>query len=704
MTWFNRLTVRVCLILMGLLAAVTLSYFSLIKSSLQGQQPLLDQYLESARNQASASETARSTLDAAQMGAHLLSDALSTGDMVTVSTLVDAMGADQWIRQVSLYDRSGHLILEHRPSSVSDFSVTGQGDTASLRRSTVPLYRVADSNDDVSAWAPVWGADEPIATLFINRVVRDQAITANTVELQVREAWADLSASLMDGLTRGAGIALLINVLAILWLSREIGRPYDRLAAAFSGLGKGKRIRLRNDEGPTESRRLSDRFNFMADELEEANNQVREIAFTDPVTRLPNRSAVMERLSQILEQQAKAALLFVDLDDFKRVNDVFGHDVGDETLRQVSRRIESEVRTNGVGRQHDLVARLGGDEFVVILMPPPPEETLSAISSRVIQSVCQVIEIENRDIYVGASVGIAIADDQDSHPDTLLRHADMAMYQAKNAGKGQAIHFDQNMQVDANRMGVVERHLRHAIELGELRVEYQPILHAFGSVAGYEALVRWNNSLLGEVSPGEFIPVAEAYGMIGEIDLWIAETAIKAIAKFENDDGSPPFLSLNMSGQHFVNDDYTIRLLEIIQEQQIDPERLHIEITETALLRDEEKALDIVERLRDAGLMIYLDDFGTGFSSLSHLANFQLDGIKIDVSFVRGIPHDLGKTNLSAGLISLAHSLDLEVVAEGVEEQVQADFLGSLGCDYLQGWLFGKAAPLPVKEMQIQSA
>jgi len=704
MTWFNRLTVRVCLILLGLLAAVTLSYFSLISNSLKGQRPLLDHYLESARDQASASETARSTLDAAQMGAHIIADALQRNDLVAVSTLVDAMAADQWIRQVSLYDRSGHLILEHRPSSVRDFSVIGQGDTASLRRSTIPLYRIADSNLDVSAWAPVWGSEEPIATLFINRVVRDHAITANTVELQVREAWADLSASLMDGLTRGAGIALFINILAILWLSREIGRPYDRLSAAFSGLGKGRRIRLRNDEGPTESRRLSDRFNLMADELEQANHRVREIAFTDPVTRLPNRSAVMERLAGMLDEQAKAALLFVDLDDFKRVNDVFGHDIGDETLRQVSRRIESEVRTQGGGRPSDLVARLGGDEFVVILVPPPPEEVLNSIAQRLIQSVCQVIEIENRDIYVGASVGIAIADDTNSHPDTLLRHADMAMYQAKNAGKGQAIHFDQNMQVDANRMGVIERHLRHAIDRNELRVEYQPILHAFGAVAGYEALVRWNCPTLGEVSPGEFIPVAEAYGMIGQIDLWIARTAIQSLAPHRNVDGSAPFLSLNMSGQHFVNDDYTVQLLQIIEQTGIDPSRLHVEITETALLRDEEKALDIVERLRDAGVMIYLDDFGTGFSSLSHLANFQLDGIKIDVSFVRGIPHDLGKTNLSAGLISLAHSLDLEVVAEGVEQQVQADFLSSLGCDYLQGWLFGKAAPLPQTEIEIQSA
>ena len=697
MSWFNRLTVRVCLILLSLLGIVSLSYYSLVQRALDDQEPALESHLAEARNKTAAGETARSTLDAAQISAQVLGTALPQNDVVQLQTLVDAIGADQWIRQVSLYDDMGHLIVEHRASRLVDYSVKGEGDAAALRRSKIPIYRIAADSRDVSAWAPVWGEQAPVATLFINRVVREHAITADTLENQVREVWEDLSNSLLVGLTRGAGIALLINIAAILWLSREIGRPYDRLAAAFSGLGKGRRVRLRTNEGPTESRRLADRFNAMASDLEKANRQVREIAFTDPVTRLPNRTAVMERLTELLDSKDPAALLFVDLDDFKRVNDVFGHDVGDETLRCVANRICSEVRAKSEGRPKDLVARLGGDEFVVLLTPTPPEDVLNRISERVINSVCQVIEIENRDIYVGASVGIAIASDQGSEADELLRHADMAMYQAKNAGKGQAIRFDSNMQVDADRMGVIERHLRNAIAKEELRVEYQPIHDALYQVVGYEALVRWSNPILGQVSPGEFIPVAEAYGMIGDIDLWIAKTSLHALNDFHTSEGQTPFLSLNMSGQHFVNDDYTIAMLECLAASGFDPRKLHVEITETALLRDEEKALDIVERIRGAGVQVYLDDFGTGFSSLSHLANFQLDGIKIDVSFVRGIPHDDGKTNLTAGIISLARSLDLEVVAEGVEQQVQADFLSSLGCDYLQGWLFGKAAPLPKK-------
>ena len=695
MSWFNRLTVRVCLILLGLLGAVTASYYSLVQRALDNQAPALERHLADARNKTAAGETARSTLDAAQISAQVLQSALARNDRVQLQSLVEAIGSDHWIRQVSLYDDMGHLVVEHRASRLVDYSLQGEGDVAALRRSKVPIYRIAADSRNVSAWAPIWGEQAPLATLFINRVVREHAITADTLENQVREVWEDLSSSLMVGLTRGAGIALLINIAAILWLSREIGRPYDRLAAAFSGLGKGRRVRLRTNEGPTESRRLSDRFNSMASDLEQANRQVREIAFTDAVTCLPNRAAVMQRLTELLDSKDPAALLFVDLDDFKRVNDVFGHDVGDETLRCVASRICAEVRSKDDSRPQDMVARLGGDEFVVLLTPPPHERALNKISNRIIRRVSQVIEIENRDIYVGASVGVAIASDRGSEADELLRHADMAMYQAKNAGKGQAIQFDSNMQVDADRMGVIERHLRNAIAKRELRVEYQPILNAAYQVAGYEALVRWNNPILGGVSPGEFIPFAEAYGMIGEIDLWIAKTSLRALSDFHVASGATPFLSLNMSGQHFVNDVFTIALLECLAASGFDPRKLHVEITETALLRDEEKALDIVERIRGAGVQVYLDDFGTGFSSLSHLANFQLDGIKIDVSFVRGIPHDDGKTNLTAGIISLARSLDLHVVAEGVEEQVQADFLSSLGCDYLQGWRFGKAAPLP---------
>lgn len=258
------------------------------------------------------------------------------------------------------------------------------------------------------------------------------------------------------------------------------------------------------------------------------------------------------------------------------------------------------------------------------------------------------------------------------------------MYEAKNHGKRQSAVFNKALETDARRMSRVEQHLRTAISNNELRVEYQPILGPQRLVVGYEALVRWTSPRLGPVSPGEFIPVAEAYGLIEELDLWIAKTAIFEMAQYQSPNGIKPFLSLNMSGQHFVAGTFTDQLRSMVTDSDMDPSRLHLEITETALLQDEGRAMDITSQLRQAGIKIFLDDFGTGYSSLSHLANFQLDGLKIDVSFVRGIPDKPGSMSLTAGLISLAHNLDLEVVAEGVETEVQASFLEDNGCDYLQ--------------------
>ena len=698
MSWFNRLTVRVCILLFTLILGVFGLLYTFMDYSVDSQRPRLEEHLVQGRDETTRTEVARSALDMAIAVGQLLAVEIETESSAQIRRTIRSIARDQWIRQVSLYDTDGRLIYEVRPKGV-DYH-RDENAAFSLRKTSFPLYRLTQDGLSVNAWAPVWGDEERLGTMMINRVVREHSLTADTLEAQVMQVWNDLSHALLNGLTRGGGMALLLTMVLVLMLSREISRPYRRLEQAFEGLRSGRRVRLRTNEGPSEARRLSDRFNAMASALESANDKVRELAFTDNVTQLPNRAAVMERIDQVLESGAPAALLFVDLDDFKRVNDVFGHDVGDETLVTVANRLRHVMRTavNG-GRPIDLVARLGGDEFVVLLSPPPEPDHLKSISERMIASLCEVIEIGNRDIFIGASIGIAMAPNQGSKADTLLRHADMAMYEAKNHGKRQAAVFDCALERDAKRMSEVEQHLRSAIAKDQLRVEYQPILNGDSVTMGYEALVRWTSPELGEVSPGEFIPVAEAYGMIEELDLWIAKTALMEMSKHVSPSGIEPFLSLNMSGQHFVAGQYTQRLLQIMDLIHLEPSRLHIEITETALLRDEEKALEIVTQLRDAGIKVFLDDFGTGYSSLSHLANFQLDGLKIDVSFVQAIPDKPGAMSLTAGLISLAHNLDLEVVAEGVETEAQRQFLVDNDCDYLQGWLFAKAGPLPASEL-----
>lgn len=708
MSWFNRLTVRVCFLLFFLLAAMFSLFAVFVDRAIQNQEPRVESHLAGIRADITAQETSRSTLDLAMVTTQIITEDLTNKNLAAVEQTLRSVGRDPWIRQVTVFDAQGYRLTEYRAgaNNAPDRSLTGTGAISALQRTDVPTYRISEEGRAVSAWAPVWGDDGRLGTLFINRVVREHALTAETLESEVMMIWDDLASRLVDGLTRGATVALVLAGIALVFLSREISRPYQRLEAAFHGLGRGRRVRLKTAEGPAEARRLSDRFNQMADELERVNTQVRNLAFTDSVTSLPNRAAVMERLNTLLALDAEAALLFIDLDDFKRVNDVFGHDVGDETLITVAQRIQNVVRTGSraENEEGDMVARLGGDEFVVLLTPPPERDVLMSISDRLIESVCQVIEIGNRDIYVGASVGIAIAPDQGSRADTLLRHADMAMYQAKSSGKRTTASFSREMEVDANRMALVESELRGALTRDELYVVYQPIMSE-GQVGGYEALVRWDHPELGSVSPGEFIPVAEAYGIIDELDLWIAKTSIISIMKYWERNPTAPkaFLSLNLSGQHFVSDGFVEGFLELVNLSGIDPYYLHVEITETALLRDEHKATHIINRLRDCGIRVFLDDFGTGYSSLSHLSQFSLDGLKIDVSFVKGIPENGESMSVTIGLIGLAHNLGLEVVAEGVEDAVQADFLSVHGCDYLQGYYFGKGVSLPLEADEIVS-
>ena len=487
----------------------------------------------------------------------------------------------------------------------------------------------------------------------------------------------------------------MLTCLGICWLMRrQIYKPIERLLAAFEVLRKGGMARMDDQRGTAEEQLIARHFNETVNMVEIAQARQMKSALTDSLTGLPNRAALIKRL-ETYSKDASAALLFIDLDDFKRVNDVFGHTIGDETLRIAAARIGERVRFLEGHRSTDMVARIGGDEFVVLLSPQPQQSVIDLISERIIQGICEVIHIENREIFIGASIGQAVSDQARSFGDQLLKRGDMAMYVAKESGKRSFAAFNESLEKDAERMNQVEAHLRHAIERNELHLVYQPIVHCDGMIAGFETLVRWVSAELGSVSPAEFIPIAEAYGMIEELDLWIAEKAMREIYAASLGWDRLPFVSINVSGTHFVSQRFVDKLLALAERENYDTGLIHIEITETAILTDKDNARYGVERLREAGFKVYLDDFGTGFSSLSHLADFPLDGIKIDVSFVRDIPALPSACKLTQGVIALAHSLDLEVVAEGVERGVQRTFLTENGSDLLQGFYFGKGEALP---------
>lgn len=474
---------------------------------------------------------------------------------------------------------------------------------------------------------------------------------------------------------------------------REVSGMLERLMDAFGSLQRGRPQPMRTQAGTKEEKVLAECFNHALSMVQQAQEQQFKNAMTDSLTGLMNRAGLKKQLDNDVQDES-VALLFIDLDDFKRVNDVFGHEIGDETLKVTARRIQDSIRSSGVGRVADRVARIGGDEFVILLNPEPAPEYVNQISQRVIDAICQPIALDGREIFVGASIGLASGCTQ-SEMDTVINRADMAMYQAKAGGKRTFVRFDESMEKDIQRMAEVERCLRHAIQQNELTVLYQALVRPEGRIGGFEALVRWKSAELGPVSPAEFIPVAEAYGMIEDIDLWIARQAMRGIRMRMDAWGEGAFVSINASGMHFLSMEFADQLISIAQQEDIDPYWVHIEITETAILQDMKAAKAAVQRLREAGFRIYLDDFGTGYSSLSHLSRFPLDGLKVDVSFVRDIPTSAGACNLARGIIDLAHNLDLGVVCEGVETPEQAEFLTMAEADLLQGWYFGSAQPLP---------
>ena len=398
-------------------------------------------------------------------------------------------------------------------------------------------------------------------------------------------------------------------------------------------------------------------------------------------------------------------MLFIDLDGFKSVNDSLGHAAGDRLLKQVAMRLIESVRSSDLvlrGELEDrklLVSRLAGDEFTIILTKISTAEDAGNVAQRLLDSLAMPFEIENQEVYVGASVGITVYPNDGEDPETLLTASDVAMYHAKQLGRNQFQYYTESMNVHRARTLAVEGRLRRAIERGDLTLHYQPFRDSAGAkVVGAEALLRWRDAELGDVSPGEFIPIAESSGLIVAIGSWVLKTACEQMRTWQGQGYRPLRISVNVSGIQIQKGGFAEEVAALLIANRLSPADLELEITESTIMQDDETTRRSLEEIRDLGVGIALDDFGVGFSSLSYLRRFPIGCVKIDRSFVCGIPENRGDEALTAAVIAMAHSLDLRVVAEGVETLSQAEFLRSHGCDELQGFLF--SGPLPAEEFE----
>jgi diguanylate cyclase (GGDEF)-like protein len=418
--------------------------------------------------------------------------------------------------------------------------------------------------------------------------------------------------------------------------------------------------------------------------LEESATRVSHLAHYDALTSLPNRVLFRERLDTALSstssQTSPVAVICLDLDNFKEVNDSLGHAAGDQLLQQVSERLKSCISYN------DMVARLGGDEFAVIQIGSSQPQDAEELSRKLIESVRTPFIVEEHTLHIGVSVGIALADTTDGVPERLLKNADIALYRAKQGGRATYRIFEAQMDAELQERRGLEYDLRQAVLKNELELHYQPLIDLENqTVAAVEALVRWRHPVRGLVSPADFIPLAEETGLIVAIGEWVLETACSQALNWDR-----LRIAVNLSPVQFRNRELVETVRQVLQRTGLDPERLELEITESILINDAAAALEILNGLKSLGVKIAMDDFGTGYSSLGYLNSFPFDKIKIDRSFIGDLSDTEKSGAIVKSVISLGQSLKMVTTAEGVETSEQAAFLREQGCDQVQGFYFSK--------------
>jgi len=421
--------------------------------------------------------------------------------------------------------------------------------------------------------------------------------------------------------------------------------------------------------------------------------RIHYLAYHDALTDLPNRSLLLDRLSQTLAQaerdSTQVAVLFTDLDRFKMVNDTLGHPAGDELLRQVALRLRSVLR------EGDTLARLSGDEFVILLPRISGARDVARVAAKALGMVTTPFTVLGHELHISSTIGVSLFPKDGADPETLIKHADTALYQAKDRGRNRYQFFDARMNAHAQKRLLLENGLRHAIEREEFVLHYQPQVDLqTDAVTGVEALIRWHPEQR-MVPPGEFIPIAEETGLITEIGEWVLRTACRQAREWEAAGLPPVRMAVNLSIRQLRRGDFPARVRALLRETGLAPQRLEIEITESSLMVDPEQIIKTLHELRATGIQLAMDDFGAGYSSLAYLKRLPLDRIKIDRSFVRDILEDPDDAAIVQAILAMARQLKIRVVAEGVETPAQTRFLRNHGCEEAQGYAFSR--PLPAE-------
>ncbi|MFQ5879807.1 MAG: putative bifunctional diguanylate cyclase/phosphodiesterase, partial [Dehalococcoidia bacterium] len=498
-----------------------------------------------------------------------------------------------------------------------------------------------------------------------------------------------LVASSAGGLTLGIALSLLV--------ASSIIKPLSSLEATAVAVSTGDLTARARATGPRELARLGKALNRMMATVEERTETIRHLAYHDALTGLPNRALFQDRFTVAVAQARRnkegLAVMSLDLDRFKLVNDTLGHGVGDRLLQNVAQRL------GGLVREGDTIARLGGDEFLLLLPGIVRAEDAAKMGGKILEAISVPFHLDGTELHTTTSIGISLFPDDGKDLEALLMNADAAMYRAKEQGRNRYQLYTPAVGVEVYERLALENALRQALVRQELVVHYQPVANVnTGEIIATEALVRWQHPERGLLFPAEFIPLAEETGLIVPLGEWVLHIACAQNKAWQDAGLSPLRVAVNLSARQFQQPDLVEMVARVLKETHLDPHLLELEITEGTAMQNLASTIAVLHDLREMGVRIAIDDFGAGYSSLSYLKNLPVDALKIDRSFVCDLTTDPSDAAIAAAVIAMAHTLDLKVVAEGVENEDQLAFLRRRQCDRFQGYLLAK--PMPAKALQ----
>ena len=606
-----------------------------------------------------------------------------SGEERQMQASVTALMRNTAVVKVKLYNRLGTVIFSTDPEQIGEnrfdnngFRTAMHGNVSSeliLRDSPYGTDRGLAEADTLASYIPVRGTNAAIEGVL--ELYQD---VTPFMQLLSRTLWW-----VTGGVACIFGGLYLMQFLVVRRAQKILTDQEGRIKAARDTL------EIQVEARTLELKRTNKQLEAEIAERRQAESKLNYLAYHDPLTGLANRRCFIERLEQSLldaeRNGQRLAVLFVDLDQFKQVNDSLGHSVGDELLVAVAARIGDNVKLI------DMLARLGGDEFICLMESVHNERDVATLAEEIVDVFEQPFQLGCHELFLSTSVGISLFPGDGQSVVDLMRNADTAMYRAKAIGRGQFHFYTPEMTRDAQERIRMENLLRRALENGEMSVHLQPQVDTqSGDLVGAEALVRWNSPELGNVPPSRFIPLAEDSGVIVSLGNWVLRETCRQVMQWQGSGFDLPQVSVNLSVKQLERPEFIDTLDQILVDTGMDPARLKLEITESVVMAVSD-AFELLERLRRLGITLALDDFGTGYSSLSYLKMLPVQQLKIDQSFVVGIGSNPGDEAIIRSVMALARSLDFEVVAEGVETAEQADFLAALGCDQLQGFLHGRA-------------